>query len=76
MILEFKQTVKSTKFIFVLKAEMLEVAKYYNGHGLRYSYFWDLNEINVGELARLVEMFKRMPDEMWEQNVVESVESH
>ena len=61
----FNQRVDDTKYIFVLEDNTLNVCKYYNGHGLRYTHELNSNE-TIAELARLVEMFKQMPDEMWD----------
>ena len=58
----------------MLEGTTLEVCKYYNGHGLRYTHEVNLEE-TISELARLVEMFKMMPDEMWEEVEAEHVKA-
>ncbi len=62
----FEQTEGSTKFIFAASVSELKVTRYYNATGKTYTHKWDMNDITVGELAHLVERFKQMPTEMWD----------
>ena len=73
--LAFDQLHKEVKYIFVLDEDKLEVCKYYNGHGLRYTHKVTKND-TIAELARLVERFKMMPNEMWEAIEPERIKSH
>ncbi len=73
--ISFKQSVKDTDFYFGVNEEWeLVVHKYYNAKGLKYVYEME-KDVSVSELARLVEMFKRMPDEMWEKVEPEECEN-
>lgn len=73
--LNFKTQIKDTTYFFSVDENLLlTVNKYYNAKGFKYVH--QMTEDKTSELARLVVMFKKMPDEMWVESEPEQVENH